>query len=654
MFKISKLISSSAVDFAAEELKKYLRMMMPEAGDVEIRYDPTASDGFRLGLMQDLGLDVSDAEDVELDDILYIDCDEHGGIIAGDNPRSVLMSVYEYLRQNGCRWLMPGVDGEFIPMKDIAPVKYRFVPSCRYRGQCNEGAEFQQSMMATIEFMPKIGMNTFMIEFRNPHTYYDWYYMHRRNEANRPPEPVSFDTTLQWKRMCETELQKRGMMFHDIGHGFTIDPFGIDSAFAWTKVDDSMIPEDQRKYLALYKGKRKFYRNQPINTQFCMSNPEARTIIAKYVAEYAKNHSNIDYLHIWLADDSNNHCECDECRKMNPSDWYILLLNEIDEELTKKNLATRIVFIIYNDTVWAPVLNKIKNPDRFSAMLAAVQRSYTCTLPKLPDDFKIETFKLNENKFTRSLSEFFAYYEEWKKSWKGAAFCYEYHFWRHQACELSGTVLAKRIIEDVRAYKANGINGVIEDGSQRSYFPNGLAFYTYARILYDNSLTYEQIAEEYYSTAYGEDWRKFLDYFERLGEALDQKYIEGEKSANPNISAYYNPDYLNNIAEVEKILLEGEELVKSHYNSDFRVQTVSVRLMELHIRYVRGFIELFRHKALGEDAPAIEKFKAFCNEIGKYEAEFELYFDFLIYTSNLSRIMELVKSQNPGDILTTV
>ena len=175
MLSINKLISSSTVDYAAEELKKYLRMMNPEGGNIAIAYDPAATGGFRLGLMQDLGLDVSDVEDTELDDILYIDCDGEGGIIAGSNPRSVLLAVYEYLRQNGCRWLFPGPDGEYIPVKQIEAVKYRFAPSCRYRGQCNEGAEFQRSMLMSIDFMPKIGMNTFMIEFKNPHTYYDWY-----------------------------------------------------------------------------------------------------------------------------------------------------------------------------------------------------------------------------------------------------------------------------------------------------------------------------------------------------------------------------------------------------------------------------------------------------------------------------------------------
>ena len=58
-------------------------MMMPECGNIEIKYDTGARDGFRLGLMQDFGLDVSDVEDTKLDDIIYIDTKGKSGIIAG-------------------------------------------------------------------------------------------------------------------------------------------------------------------------------------------------------------------------------------------------------------------------------------------------------------------------------------------------------------------------------------------------------------------------------------------------------------------------------------------------------------------------------------------------------------------------------------------
>ena len=69
MYKINKITSNPTVDYAAEELKKYLRMMMPRCGEIEIAYAPDAKDGFRLGVMADFSLDTSEAKDTYLDDI---------------------------------------------------------------------------------------------------------------------------------------------------------------------------------------------------------------------------------------------------------------------------------------------------------------------------------------------------------------------------------------------------------------------------------------------------------------------------------------------------------------------------------------------------------------------------------------------------------
>ena len=116
MCVIKKVRADHVIDFAAEELKKYLRMMMPSCGDIGILYEPSAADGFRLGLLEDFGLDASDVEEPVLDDVVCIRADENGGILAGSNPRSVLFAVYRYLKENGCRWLYPGVDGEHVPL----------------------------------------------------------------------------------------------------------------------------------------------------------------------------------------------------------------------------------------------------------------------------------------------------------------------------------------------------------------------------------------------------------------------------------------------------------------------------------------------------------------------------------------------------------
>ena len=149
MKKLTKVYINSinpTVTFAAEELRKYLQMMRPDAAKISVEYG-SGDDGFLLATMQDLSLEISDVPDPEFDDVLYIDTDSTGGVISGDNPRAILLAVYEYLRRQGCRWLFPGVDGEYIPeVKELAPVKLRFKPTMRYRGPSNEGSISQRAL----------------------------------------------------------------------------------------------------------------------------------------------------------------------------------------------------------------------------------------------------------------------------------------------------------------------------------------------------------------------------------------------------------------------------------------------------------------------------------------------------------------------------
>ncbi len=639
MLTINKITSHSAVDFAAEELKKYLRMMNPNGGDVKITYDPAATDGFRLGLMQDFSLDVSDVKDTVLDDILYIDTETESGIVAGDNPRSVLLAVYELLRRQGCRWLFPGVDGEMIPIKDsLKPVKLRHVPSCRYRGVCAEGAHSQQNLLDMLDFIPKAGMNVYQSQFLLPAFFYRRYY-NRNHNTRMAPEPITDAQILQWKVQCEAEMSKRGIQFHDVGHGWTAEPFGIDTSGAWTAIDESVLIEEQLGYMAMLDGKRQLLGGKPINTQFCMSNPKGRKIVADYIADYAYKHQNVDYLHIWLADARDNHCECEECQKKTPSDWYMILMNDIDDSLSARGLDTRIVFIVYTDTTWAPLTETIQNPDRFTCMIAPISRSYTKTLTE-GETYELPPFRRNKNILPKKLGEYLAHFEEWKKTWKGANLCYEYHFWRHQMYDLSGQILAKRIFEDIEVYKEKNIDGLIACGSERSFFPNGFAYYVYARKQFDLSLTYEELLADYYSHAYGEDWKQFADYLLELGDTIGFGFMEGEESEDTTVSSFYSPTRAARLAEVPAIVEKGKKLIKQHYNSNLRAQTVSVRLLEIHAEYAKRLAEFLTMKARGKDCEDCEKFlmDTVADYMSEMEPVTECYFDYELAIQMMLRI----------------
>ncbi|MBQ9778226.1 MAG: DUF4838 domain-containing protein [Clostridia bacterium] len=643
-YKIYKKSEHTVVDFAAEELKKYLRMMMPEAGNISIsRTEKMPSDGYVLGLMQDLGLDTSEARDTELDDIIHIDTTDRGGVIAGSNPRSVLLATYRFLQENGCRWLYPGIDGEYIPLKDVAPVTYHKMADCRYRGQCNEGAESQQCMLETIDFTPKIGMNVYMLEFDNPRTYYDSYYTHRNNK-NRDPEPVTPETVKQWKRQCECEIERRGLQFHDMGHGWTAEAFGIRSDDGWTQNAQNPVPAESVQYLAMINGKRGLYGDVALNTNFCMSNPVARAKVVKSVVDYAQKADHVAYLHVWLADWQRNHCECENCRKKIPSDWYVVLLNEIDAALTAKKLNTRIVFCAYSDTAIEPTCEYLNNPDRFSMLLGAISRSYTYSVEKNPKA-ELTPFVLNVTGRLKTMEEYIVRAQNWRKFAPCASFAYEYHFWKHQFYAPAVLTFARRIYEDIHSYVANGFDGIIEDGSQRSFFPNGFSWYVYAQTLFDNSVSFDALLEDYFSHAYGDCWREVLSYFKRLDECLDQRYLEMPHSMKASADHYHKPEMTEKLSRVKEITAELAAFLEEHKNAPARVETVSLRLLQKFAEFATGLGNTFALKSQGKDAEAFAVFDSFCTAFGKYETEIERYFDHFMfvatYRANLKNKMEV-------------
>ena len=640
MYHIYKIASNTVVDFAAEELKKYLRMMMPRRGDITIEYKPDATEGFRLGLMSDFGLSTAEeTQEPRLDDIVHIDTDENGGIIAGSNYRSVLLAVYDYLKKNGCRWLFPGVDGEFIPVQDIVPVQYHKMADMRYRGQCNEGAESQQVMMESIDFTPKAGLNSYMIEFDIPYIYYEWYYNHKHNDKNRDPEPVSEETVLQWKRACEVEFAKRGIFMHDMGHGWNAEPFGISSAGGWNQNAENPVPEESRQYLAMLNGVRGLYNGVALNTQFCMSNPKARKIVVDYICNYAETATNVELLGISLADGQKGHCECPECQKMRPSDWYVIMLNELDEEMTRRNLPSRLKFGAYSDTAYEPEYNNLKNPARFAMSFAPITRSYTYSVPIHPRVEKLTPYVRNVSGRIGTLEELMHRFDLWRER---AADCdtyvYDYYFWKPQFYAPGVLSFAKRIREDIFAYRDNGFKGMVIDGSQRCYFPNAFSFYVYGAVLFDNSLSLEELMEDYFSHAYGDQWKTVLEFFQEIDRLMPQTYLECLHTP-PVPSNFYKPEMQEQLLAVRAVTDKYAAIFDEHKNMPRRVQTVAMRLMRHYTDFCAGYADFMASKCMGKDDEAKEKAMAFLQEFGKRELALEHYYDHYMASASLMAIV---------------
>ena len=119
-------------------------------------------------------------------------------------------------------------------------------------------------------------------------------------------------------------------------------------------------------------------------------------------------------------------------------------MNELDEELTHRNLDTRIVFIAYVDTLFAPQSESIRNPKRFALLYAPIHRSYTGSIRM--DQIKPATEYVRNNwEIPVSAEGNAAHLLEWQKSWHGPCICYEYHFWKHMTYDPGMMSLSRRI-----------------------------------------------------------------------------------------------------------------------------------------------------------------------------------------------------------------
>ena len=390
------------------------------------------------------------------------------------------------------------------------------------------------------------------------------------------------------------------------------------------------------------EGSRSLYHGVALNTNFCMSNPKARTIVAEAIAKYAEISPQVNYLHVWLADAKNNHCECEECRKRTVSDWYVMLLNEIDEKLTARGLSTRIAYIAYYDTAFPPVTEKLRNPDRFALLLAAITRSYTQTPDMASRKPELPKFNLNQNIFPTDLGDYIQYSEGWQDTCYTPKFCYEYHFWIHQYYDIGGIRIAERLYKDVNAYRDAGFFGIIQDGSQRSFFPNGFPYYVYSRAMYDKSKSFDELREDYFSHTYGEHWREISEYLEKISDLFDVNYLEiAHRSTQPRELA--SPKRVEELKTINQLTGEMLKNIKEWKKTSLkRVHTVALRLLELHAEYCNGLAESMILTAEGKKEEAFDAFNSFFDSFGAHEFEIERYFDHhLAYTA-------LKRSLHPG------
>lgn len=583
--------------FAAEELEKYLIKM---AVDAEVE----------LGLYTDFeGIEKEVSDDT---DSFKIDIENGKGIIAASNPRSVLYGVYTYLKKFGIKWIRPGIDGEYIPerLNDVPYCKTEETASYRYRGLCGGGAVTVENMLDEIDWAAKMGYNRLFIELVDASIIFERWY-NKPSNPNRKVTSVSKKQIEEYFKLIGDEMLKRGLVYHRAGHGFMCEPFGINVKDWGAEVEkDFRLSDEMKEILPYINGKRQLHNNTPMITNFCLSNKKARDKVVAYTTEYAKNHPEVEELEFWLADGYNNHCECPECSKKLPTDFYVMLLNELDEAFTKEGIKSKLVLLSYVELLWPPVCEKLKNKDRFIMLFCPITRSNSISY-KAEDpaerEMDLPEFERNNINWPMSAAENLAFLRKWKDTQPSIHGYLEfgYHFYWRTYKDYTFYNSARILCEDVSYLEKAGLEGMISCQTTRAYFPTGLGLYSYAETLWDKDKDFDAIVNEYLEASFGDNWQFVKKYLQTLSEVSEYQ----EHRFYPDVPRVY----IKKRCEWTRGYLDST-LADRTVEIKNPVQKASWKYLNLHAEFLKQFTYLV--EALDEND--LDKAERQVDEITEY------------------------------------
>jgi hypothetical protein len=527
--------------------------------------------------------------------------DKAGFFLIGQNARSVLFAVYDLLERQGVRFVRPGADGEIVPRgaKFALPSKPIIEKAAhRHRGVCIEGATSLEHALDMVDWCAKKRMNTLFLQFFSSRYFYNQWYARAYNPAYADHE-VSDAEAIAKDTQLVTALKKRGMVYHQVGHGWTGTTVGLPRS-GWVTTDEPPLPGRER-WLAELDGKRELFHKIPINTELCYSHGPALEALVEAIVCYVESHPELDIVHVWLSDAANNKCECADCRKLHISDWYAKIINHLSEALAWRAPGKRFVFLSYIELLWAP--EKVEIDERYGnavLMFAPISRTYGRSLddPSADDGNPYPRPSLNQYAAPRSNAFFVRSLAGWRRAFKGDSFDFDYHLmwavWRH----LTDTVVARTYYQDLQQLKELGLDGIVSCQSFRNFYPSGLAMTVLAEALWNPQKSLDGIKKSYLQAAFGDKAAAADDYLQQTERLLD--------TGDPDwvVTPLSNAD-ASKLAEAADYLKGALADIRSwRAGVQEPTQRRSLDILAHHARYLQMIVKVYQAKLQGKTKAA--------------------------------------------------
>jgi len=469
---------SKPLQFAGTEIQRYLEKMTGAKVPIGAQAGQTSMILLRLTPAPS-----AQAPATRETDSYTLCVDDHTLTIEGGSGRAVLYGVYEVLERLGCRFISLGPEGEEVPQCDsvsLPPMKETFAPAMPYRGLIVQQPINERTLLMA-----------------------DWM---AKNRMNYWIEPCGIwgGAKPRMRDALTNALKTRGLIWeyghHTFAHWITQgkpepELYGLKGGRPSKRIGGPPA--------SLLGGRR-------TPEAICVSNPKAVEKVAANMAQFAREHPEVDVVSLWANDGYNGWCECEKCKAIdpNPAPWR----GEI-------RVMSPTYFRFVSEVAAA---FKKSCPDKFISVL-----SYVNTLPRpagmeLPDNVILLTAPIGRN-YAKPISaeEYFAGII---KTWNDAHhrprfFAYEYYAGVYANLSMPFPVLHE-LSADMKWYREIGFGGLCTQAEEDHWGTYGLNFYALARLSWNPDIPVDPLLAGYCDAFYGPASASMQKYFATMEAAM--------------------------------------------------------------------------------------------------------------------------------------
>ena len=232
----------------------------------------------------------------------------------------------------------------------------------------------------------------------------------------------------------------------------------------------------------------------------------------------------------------------------------------------------------------------------------------------------IPPYRRNQITLPATIEENLAFLRVWQEQCSVDAFVYDYPLGRAHYGDLGYTAISEIIARDIRQLPALGLNGCLSCQEFRVALPNAFPNYVMARLLWDRTLSFAQVRQEYFAALYGPAGDFAWTYLHTLSALTSADYFNG-------IGPRIDPELADRFARAGAWIEEARPRLQAGSAQCEGLQKFAWKLLDYHAGYGRLLVKALHALSSGEAAAADRDWRAVMQYIRQHEQTYQPYFD---------------------------